>query len=142
MSFTVQKAADLLESSNSLDVIIASADAEIAAFESMLNANVSSKCFYHIVETGEVDGDGYSAYKQIAWCYFAGPFPSGSAAGKHFILRTFKAKPAEIADETTYVNLVKEKVSALMCVDNKHLAISNFDAFLDAFKSEMDSKLA
>jgi hypothetical protein len=141
MAFTAQKATDLLASATSLDSVISAENSDITAFESMLYTNVSNKCFYHILETGEVDGDGYSAYKQLAWCYFAGPFSGGNAAGQHLIFRTFKAKPADLGDEFLYERLVEKKVSDLICIDDKRLVMAAFDAFLDAFKAEIDSKL-
>jgi len=141
MSFTAQKATDLSTSNDSLDSLIATNDAYIASFESMLNSNVPNKCFKYVVEQGEPDGDSYCEYKEIAWFNFCGPFPSGSGAGWHFVFRTFKSKVAEYADQTTYLDLVEEKVSAA-CIEKKEQAVSNFDDFLDAFKADIDSKLS
>jgi len=142
MSFTAKKATDLKTSYDSLDSLKATINTSITEFEEMLNSNAATQEFNYVLETGSPDVDEYCKYKEISWCYFGGPLPGGMSAGWHFVFKTFKSKVVDYGDESTYIGLVKEKVSLMSSVEDKQLAESSFDSFLDAFKADIDSKLS
>ena len=138
----VQAKADALKASAALIKTIQDSKAsEVKVFEDMLKANVGEQEFFHKVSESAADVDGYVEYDGIAWGFFRGPLPHPYEAGWHFIRASFKSKPSDFGNSKLYKDAEAEKI-LVGSNEDKEFAISHFDAFLDAFKADIDKKLA